>query len=112
MKKRLIGIDVPAAARVGRADRVVLHGGDEDALVPGGVDRQERRVLRDRGRGRVVYWFVPGPKAVAGAPTSPRKTWFQTPFDHGPIVLLRVKNCCWPKLPTRPFNWSLAKNRR
>src|SRR5262249_13073165 len=43
---------------------------------------------------RVVY----GPEPSAGAPLSPRKTWFQTPFDHCPIVLLRVKNCCWPQL--------------
>src|ERR1051325_9418616 len=36
----------------------------------------------------VVYWFVPGPKLSAGAPMSPRNTWFHTPFDHCPMVLL------------------------
>src|SRR5205807_7550691 len=63
-----------------------------------------------RADGTFVYWPWPGPKLVAGAPLSPRKTWFQTAFDHWPMLLLRVKNCCWPKLPTNPFSSSLAKN--
>ena len=29
-------------------------------------------------------------KHSAGAPTTPENTWFQTPFDHPPTVLLRT----------------------
>src|SRR5579859_4837289 len=62
--------------------------------------------------GTVVYWLVPGPKLVAGAPLSPRNTWFHTPLVQLPFtLLLRVKNCCWPALITAPpLNSSSAKN--
>src|SRR4051794_22525513 len=103
MKKRLNGMVVPfpyvgpteSGCTAGRkTPSAVRYGGSCETGVAG----------------TVVYWFVPGPKLVAGAPLSPRNTWFQTPFDHCPMLLLRVKNCCCPKFPTNPFSSSLAKN--
>jgi hypothetical protein len=37
-------------------------------------------------------------KHVAGAPLSPEKTWFQTPFVQPSMLLLRTRNCCWDPL--------------
>src|SRR5918997_1319128 len=41
----------------------------------------------------VVYGGV-GEGGAAGGPRAPAKTWFQTPFDHPAISLLRVSHCC------------------
>jgi hypothetical protein len=58
-----------------------------------------------------VYWLVPAPNAVAGAPSSPMNTWFHTPLVQESMLLLRVKNCCCEPLITEPFwNESSAKN--
>ena len=35
-----------------------------------------------------------GKLASDGAPSTPAKTWFHTPFDQPPISLLRVSHCC------------------
>src|SRR3954452_24106921 len=56
-----------------------------------------------------IVVYCPGSKLCAGAPLSPRNTWFQTGFDHCPMLLLRVKNCCWSQVHTKPFSSSLAK---
>jgi hypothetical protein len=50
---------------------------------------------------RVVYGGF-GNAASSGAPTTPEKTWFHTPFDQGPISLLRVSHCCWEPLVIGP----------
>ena len=51
------------------------------------------------------------PKSVGGAPLSPRNTWFHTPLVQVSMLLLRVKNCCWPALMTTPpLNSSSARN--
>ncbi len=36
----------------------------------------------------------------SGAPSTPEKTWFQTPFVQPPTMLLRVNHCCWEPLST------------
>ena len=41
-------------------------------------------------------------KDCAGAPSTPEKTWFQTPLDHSPMLLSRTKYCCWEPLMTSP----------
>jgi hypothetical protein len=52
----------------------------------------------------VVYW-PPEPKFCAGAPTSPEKTWFQTPLVQPSRLLFRTTNCCWV-----PFSTVLPEN--
>src|SRR3954453_8250055 len=54
---------------------------------------------------RLVVSVVYGPQTLgcagkhwAGAPSTPEKTWFQTPFDQLPTELLRVTHCCWDPL--------------
>ena len=56
----------------------------------------------------VVYGGF-GKPASAGAPTTPAKTWFQTPFDQLPISLLRVSHCCCDPLTTVPAFESAMK---
>jgi hypothetical protein len=41
-----------------------------------------------------------GKDASDGAPSTPAKTWFQTPFDQPPITLLRISHCCCEPLMT------------
>ena len=41
-----------------------------------------------------------GKVASDGAPTTPAKTWFHTPFDQPPISLLRISHCCCEPLMT------------
>src|SRR5689334_10554624 len=41
-----------------------------------------------------VVYGGDGNPASAGAPTTPEKTWFQTPFDQLATSLLRVSHCC------------------
>src|ERR1700753_2883223 len=54
----------------------------------------------------VVYGLalpgLPSVKLVAGAPGSPEKPWFQTPFDQPSRSVLRNMNCCWEPLVTVP----------
>ena len=38
----------------------------------------------------------------AGAPWTPAKTWFQTPFVQPPMLLLRTRYCCCEPLTTVP----------
>jgi hypothetical protein len=42
-----------------------------------------------------------------GAPWTPEKTWFQTPFDQPPMLLSRTRNCCCEPLMTKPVCESL-----
>src|SRR3954470_22691676 len=42
---------------------------------------------------RVVYGGF-GKALSPGAPCTPEKTWFQTPFDQLATELLRVSHCC------------------
>ena len=44
-----------------------------------------------------------------GAPTTPEKTWFQTPFDQPPMLLSRTRNCCCDPLMTKPVCESAMK---
>ena len=48
-------------------------------------------------------------KHSAGAPFTPENTWFQTPLDQLPMLLLRVKYCCWEPLITGPITESAMK---
>ena len=47
----------------------------------------------------VVYGGLGKPLA-SGAPETPEKTWFQTPFVQNPTLLFRTRNCCWEPLIT------------
>ena len=44
-----------------------------------------------------------------GAFSTPENTWFHTPFDHGPITLLRISHCCCEPLVTAPMRESAMK---
>jgi hypothetical protein len=48
---------------------------------------------------RVVYGGF-GKPASGGAPSTPAKTWFHTPFDQPAIWLLRISHCCCEPLMT------------
>src|SRR6185437_14886985 len=49
----------------------------------------------------VVYGCPPDvPKLCAGAPLSPAKTWFHTPFDQPSRFEFRTMNCCCDPLMT------------
>ena len=47
-------------------------------------------------------------KHWAGAPATPEKTWFQTPFDQPLSVLLRTTHCCWEPFTMLPSNLESA----
>src|ERR671924_1575814 len=47
-----------------------------------------------------VVYGGSGNVASDGAPSTPAKTWFQTPFDQPAIRLLRVSHCCCEPLIT------------
>src|SRR5665213_51161 len=59
----------------------------------------------------VVYgpqpFGTPG-KHWAGAPTTPEKTWFQTPFDQPSSLLFLTSHCCCEPLTTAPSNCESA----
>ena len=48
-------------------------------------------------------------KHWAGAPSTPEKTWFQTPFDQPPTSLSRVSHCCWEPLTVKVLRESAMK---
>ena len=50
------------------------------------------------------------PKLWAGTlPSSPMKTWFQTPLVQPSRVVFLTMNCCWEPLSTvLPENWESA----
>src|SRR3954454_12871810 len=50
-----------------------------------------------------------GKPASDGAPVTPEKTWFQTPFDQPARTLLRVSHCCWEPLTTEGMLESAMK---
>src|SRR5919201_1192480 len=52
---------------------------------------------------RVVYGGLG--KLWGGAPTTPAKTWFPTPFVQRSTSLFRTRNCCCD-----PFNTTLSLN--
>src|SRR3954471_9892238 len=52
--------------------------------------------------GSVVYGAVGSGNDCGGAPSSPAKTWFQTPLLQPSSALLRTKNCCCEPLITVP----------
>ena len=57
-----------------------------------------------------MYGFPHG-KHVAGAPVTPEKTWFQTPFDQPSSLLFLVNHCCCEPLTTvLPSNAESAIN--
>ena len=88
------------AARPRDAPRVAPRRRHSDHVPTGCVDEQVRLLAADR-RARVVYGGF-GKPVSGGAPATPAKTWFQTPFDQLPISLLRVSHCCCDPLTTVP----------
>ena len=55
---------------------------------------------------RVVYGPLHGDtsgKHCAGAPTTPEKTWFQTPLVQVSMLLFLVIHCCCPPFMIAPL---------
>ncbi len=50
-----------------------------------------------------------GRTTAAGAPSTPENTWFHTPFDQPPMLLLRTRNCCCDPLMMNPVCESAMK---
>src|SRR3954468_12822417 len=56
-----------------------------------------------------VVYGGSGKPASDGAPSTPPNTWFHTPLDHPPMMLLRVIHCCWEPLTTNGSRESAMK---
>src|SRR3954447_13005718 len=102
-----IGIDVPAVGPLSHDVPLELR------RTPGtNTLRWSGEPLYRNGASRVtglVASVVYGPphgdaagKHCAGAPTTPEKTWFQTPLLQPSSTLLRVTHCCCEPLITVP----------
>src|SRR5260370_38280027 len=104
MKKSLIGIEVQGVAplvQVGPAESVCTAGTKTLKSPSGPVYRYGSSWVTE-----LVASLVNGPgppftpKAGAGAPWSPAKTWFQTPFVQPSSELFRRMRCCRGPLST------------
>src|SRR5262245_144631 len=108
-KKSDSGIERPGVGpfcQVGPAESVRVAG--TNTRYPPAASRYRYGRSRLTGlTGSVVYGG--SGKDCAGAPWTPAKTWFQTAFDHGPMLESRTRNCCCDPLMMAPVTESARK---
>src|ERR1700730_13104732 len=118
-KNLLIGMDVPAAAPPAQdgPEESCRSAGTKTLKLPAeSVCRNGRSWVIGLVASVVYGWVPPGRPEVAeklwaGAPGSPEKTWFHTPFVQPSRLVFRTRNCCCePLMTVPPENHEAAMN--
>ena len=114
-RSRDSGSDAPGRRPVGpgRCRRLfVCAAGRRPVRSPRRVDVEVRLLLARPGWWRAsctAGWRSAARRTAPGAPSTPEKIWFQTPFDQLPSCELRVSHCCCEPLITSPSRASAMK---
>src|SRR3954451_3590313 len=111
MKKSSSGTERPGvgpAVQVGPTESCCTAG-TQTAQLPSPSTYRNGRSREAGVVGSVVYGG--SGNDCGGAPRSPAKTWFQTPFVQPSRLLLRTRNCCCePLMMVPPENCESAMN--
>ncbi len=95
MKNSVIGMLRPAVASSPHEVPLVFVWADGTRTLYAPLSSTKRYGFsRLTGVSSIVVYGGSGNPASSGAPTTPEKTWFQTPLLQPSISLLRVSHCC------------------